>query len=116
MKKTLLIITTALLLLSCKSQVLKGNESVQDRLISAQYTVFDGQKNYALVLDRASSIRFDITTESGKLTLCVTDGQVQYYSGNISEDFSFSLNVPEGNYQISVKGRNHRGSFLIRAD
>lgn len=76
------------------------------------YTRFDGERHYTAELAQPTAIAVEVKTDSGTLTLEIGEkGEQPIYSGNISSDFSFTVNAQPGTYQITAAGENHAGSY-----
>ncbi|MGM9605719.1 MAG: hypothetical protein ACI3XG_11730 [Faecousia sp.] len=75
-------------------------------------TRFDGERHYTAELTRPTAIAVEVKTDGGTLTLEIREqGQESIYSGNITSDFSFTVNAQPGTYQITAAGENHTGSY-----
>ena len=81
--------------------------------ISKSYEKFNGHATYNREFNNETTISIVTTTKSGKLVLKVTNTNTdtEYYAGNLTQDFSFTVNVPEGKYSLYVEAEEHSGSY-----
>ena len=81
--------------------------------ISKEYEKFNGKCTYNRNFEKETTISVETTSKSGTLILKIykTDNSEEYYTGNLTEDFSFTVNVPEGKCTMFVEGQEHSGSF-----
>ena len=81
--------------------------------ISKEYDKFTGKSNFERTFKVETTIDVVTTTKSGNLLLKISsnDDGKEYYSGNLTEDFSFKVNVPSGKYSLHVEGTEHSGSY-----
>ena len=112
----MLCLLLALLLLSgCggKKRTAEGDiEITTDISAKMMYTWFSGEKHYTAQLTEPTSIAVEVKTNGGALTLEIGEkGKEPVYSGNLTSDFSFTVNAQPGTYQITAKGQDHAGSY-----
>ena len=83
--------------------------------ISKSYDKFTGKSTFKREFRNETTISVTTTTKSGNLIVKVTnrDTEEEYYSGNFTEDFDFSVNVPSGKYTLYVEGNEHSGSYTL---
>jgi hypothetical protein len=81
--------------------------------VSKSYDKFEGKCTYNRDFKNETVVSVVTTTKSGTLVLKVynTDTSEEYYTGNLTEDFSFTVTVPSGKCTMSVEGKEHSGSF-----
>ena len=81
--------------------------------VSKSYDKFDGKCAYNRDFKNETVVSVVTTTKSGTLVLKVynTDTSEEYYTGNLTEDFSFTVTVPSGKCSMYVEGKEHSGSF-----
>ncbi|MBO7614444.1 MAG: hypothetical protein J6T15_01930 [Bacilli bacterium] len=78
-----------------------------------EYEKFDGECTYKRDFKNETVVSVSTTTKSGTLVLKVlnADTSEEYYAGNLTEDFSFTVTVPSGKCSMHVEGKEHSGSF-----
>ena len=83
--------------------------------IKKTYEKFNGHASYKREFKNDTTISVNTTTESGTLVMKITgtDDDKEYYSGNLTENFDFTVNVPVGKYTLFVEGKEHSGSYKI---
>ena len=81
--------------------------------VSKRYEKFNGKCSYNRDFKNETVVSVVTTTKSGTLVLKVanTDTSEEYYTGNLTEDLSFTVTVPSGKCTMSVEGTDHSGSF-----
>ena len=81
--------------------------------ISKEYEKFNGNGTYKRDFKNDTTISVVTTTKSGTLVLKVTNTETEeeYYTGNLTKDLSFTVNVPKGKCTMYVEGKEHSGSF-----
>ena len=81
--------------------------------VSKEYEKFNGKCSYKRDFKNETVVSVVTTTTSGTLVLKVlnTDTSEEYYTGNLTEDLSFTVTVPSGKCTMSVEGTDHSGSF-----
>ena len=81
--------------------------------ISKEYEKFNGECTYKKNFTNETVVSVVTTTKSGTLVLKVlnSDTDEEYYTGNLTEDFSFTVTVPSGKCTMFVEGTDHSGSF-----
>ena len=81
--------------------------------VSKSYDKFEGKCTYNRDFKNETVVSVVTTTKSGTLVLKVynTDTSEEYYTGNLTEDFSFTVTVLSGKCSMYVEGKEHSGSF-----
>ena len=115
MKRALCLIMAVMLLMTGCAGGNKRNvnlmETVGEESIRLSYDLLTDEKIYEFSMPQDGSVRVSVTTESGKLSVVIGEaGKDPVYEGRITEDFSFTLNVPAGVYRISLTGESHKGT------
>ena len=114
-RKMLCLLLALLLLSGCggKKRTAEGDiEITTDTSAKMMYTWFGGEKHYTAQLKELTAIAVEVKTNGGTLTLEIREqGKEPIYSGNLFSDFSFTVNVQPGTYQITAKGQDHAGSY-----
>ena len=114
-RKLICLLLALLLLSGCggKKRTAEGDiEITTDTSAKMMYTWFGGEKHYTAQLTEPTAIAVEVKTNGGALTLEIREqGKEPIYSGNLSSDFSFTVNAQPGTYQITAKGQDHTGSY-----
>lgn len=114
-RKMLCLLLALLLLSGCggKKRTAEGDiEITTDTSAKMMYTWFGGEKHYTAQLTEPTSIAVEVKTNGGALTLEIGEkGKEPIYSGNLTSDFSFTVNAQPGTYEIAVMGQDHSGSY-----
>ena len=114
-RKLICLLLALLLLSGCggKKRTAEGDiEITTDTSAKMMYTWFSGEKHYPAQLKEPTAIAVEVKTNGGALTLEIREqGKEPIYSGNLTSDFSFTVNAQPGTYQITVGGQDHTGSY-----
>lgn len=91
-----------------KMSVLNENENA----IVRTYDYFNGEFTHKKTINKTTAIKVAVITKSGKLSIDIKDSNLtSYYTGNITENASFNVNVPEGKYTFTLSAEEHSGSY-----
>ena len=79
------------------------------------YENFNGSRVFREKFEKGDVISVTVNTKKGKLSIRIEqENQEPIYSGNITQDFSFKVNVDEGgSYNVKLNAEDHKGSFSL---
>ena len=101
---------------ACSSYVVVGCiQKVREGEISMSYENFNGSRVFREKFEKGDVISVTVNTKKGKLSIRIEqENQEPIYSGNITQDFSFKVNVDEGgSYNVKLNAEDHKGSFSL---
>lgn len=82
--------------------------------ITMDYVSFNGTRTFKAHVPDDRPMRVEVTSKSGELQMEIGQkDQEPIYTGRFTEDFSFTLNAPAGDYIISLRASNHSGGVHI---
>lgn len=114
MKKLILLSSLLFLICSCEgSNYIVKNciDSQSSTYFSSKYGYFKGTRNYQIKIKENKEVKVEVTSKEGTLNIEVYDKNTSYYEGNIDKDFSFTINLEKGNYNVSIKTVKHSGGY-----
>lgn len=77
----------------------------------AQYDYFSGKKEYKIFLKENKTIKVNIISFEGILTIDINNSTQSFYQGNIDKNFDFTINLTNGNYIVNLSSSYHKGSY-----
>ena len=117
MKKYIFYILVLILIVSCSSNVFRGEEEIGDDHISLSSKGFDGEKSYRIKVVSDTSASLDLSVEEGVLSIVIDGEEDRPLEGNYSiewnqfKDTTFLLK--EGEYSVTLKGKDFVGKCRI---
>ena len=117
MKKYIFYILVLILIVSCSSNVFRGEEQIGDDYISLSSKGFDGEKSYRIKVVSDTSASLDLSVEEGVLSIVIDGEEDRPLEGNYSiewnqfKDTTFLLK--EGEYSVTLKGKDFIGKCRI---
>lgn len=117
MKKYIFYILVLILIVSCSSNVFRGEEQIGDDYISLSSKGFDGEKSYRIKVVSDTSASLDLSVEEGVLSIVIDGEEDRPLEGNYSiewnqfKDTTFLLK--EGEYSVTLKGKDFVGKCRI---
>ena len=117
MKKYIFYILALILIVSCSSNVFRGEEQIGDDYISLSSKGFDGEKRYRIKVVSDTSASLDLSVEEGVLSIVIDGEEDRPLEGNYSiewnqfKDTTFLLK--EGEYSVTLKGKDFVGKCRI---
>jgi hypothetical protein len=120
MKKLCILITSVILLLAaaaCSVQTFSGSVTGNDDQFALNFSMLNTNKSHEINLKEDATINVDISKESGRLDILVTDAAGEtVYKGDDASSGSFSFEIPKTDtYKFTVTGKKAKGSvsFLV---
>lgn len=124
MKRLLIGILSIIMLLlatGCTSgsgYTVLGYENNSANSMQMSYEKFSGTRTATVKVDEDHIImvRVNLVTESGSISLWITDedGNEIYQGIELTDSTMFTVNLKEaGTYKIKVEGKDHNGSYRI---
>lgn len=116
-KKYIFYILVLILIVSCSSNVFRGEEQIGDDYISLSSKGFDGEKSYRIKVVSDTSASLDLSVEEGVLSIVIDGEEDRPLEGNYSiewnqfKDTTFLLK--EGEYSVTLKGKDFVGKCRI---
>ena len=117
MKKYIFYILALILIVSCSSNVFRGEEQIGDDYISLSSKGFDGEKSYKIKVASDTSASLNLSVEEGVLSIVIDGEEDRPLEGNYSiewnqfKDTTFLLK--EGEYSVTLKGKDFVGKCRI---
>ena len=117
MKKYIFYILVLILIVSCSSNVFRGEEQIGDDYISLSSKGFDGEKRYRIKVVSDTSASLDLSVEEGVLSIVIVGEEDRPLEGNYSiewnqfKDTTFLLK--KGEYSVTLKGKDFVGKCRI---
>ena len=117
MKKYIFYILALILIVSCSSNVFRGEEQIGDDYISLSSKGFDGEKSYRIKVVSDTSASLDLSVEEGVLSIVIDGEEDRPLEGNYSiewnqfKDTTFLLK--KGEYSVTLKGKDFVGKCRI---
>ena len=117
MKKYIFYILVLILIVSCSSNVFRGEEQIGDDYISLSSKGFDGEKRYRIKVVSDTSASLDLSVEEGVLSIVIDGEEDRPLEGNYSiewnqfKDTTFLLK--KGEYSVTLKGKDFVGKCRI---
>lgn len=121
MKRFCLLVLCVLLAAAaagCAQQIFDGSSTGNNKRFVLEYSVLNKTITHELVLEQGTVIDVDIENISGRIDILITgpDGE-KVYKGDAASSGSFSIEAKAaGTYNITVKGRNAKGSVSFVAE
>ena len=120
MKRYGLLILVLILIVSCSSNVFRGEERIGESFISVESKGFDGEKSYRIEVDSDTYASMDLRVEEGVLSIIVENGKSKPLEGNYSEEWNQNKNTTfflnKGEYSVTLKGKAFVGKCMISWD
>ena len=116
-KKYIFYILVLILIVSCSSNVFRGEEQIGDDYISLSSKGFDGEKSYRIKVVSDTSASLNLSVEEGVLSIVIDGEEDRPLEGNYSiewnqfKDTTFLLK--EGEYSVTLKGKDFVGKCRI---
>ena len=117
MKKYIFYILALILIVSCSSNVFRGEEQIGDDYISLSSKGFDGEKSYRIKVASDISASLNLIVEEGVLSIVIDGEEDRPLEGNYSiewnqfKDTTFLLK--KGEYSVTLKGKDFVGKCRI---
>lgn len=120
MKRYGYLLLVLILIVSCSSNVFRGEERIGDGFISVESKDFDGEKSYRIEVDSDTYALMDLRVEEGVLSIIVENGGSKPLEGNYSEEWNQNKNTTfflnKGEYSVTLKGKDFVGKCMISWD
>ena len=120
MKRYGYLLLVLILIVSCSSNVFRGEERIGDGFISVESKGFDGEKSYRIEVDPDTYASMDLRVEEGVLSIIVENGKSKPLEGNYSEEWNQNKNTTfflnKGEYSVTLKGKYFVGKCMISWD
>ena len=120
MKRYGYLLLVLILIVSCSSNVFRGEERIGDGFISIESKGFDGEKSYRIEVDSDTYASMDLRVEEGVLSIIVENGGIKPLEGNYSEEWNQNKNTTfflnKGEYSVTLKGEAFVGKCMISWD
>ena len=117
MKRYGYLLLVLILIVSCSSNVFRGEERIGDGFISVESKGFDGEKSYRIEVDSDTYASMDLRVEEGVLSIIVENGKSKPLEGNYSEEWNQNKNTTfflnKGEYSVTLKGKAFVGKCMI---
>ena len=117
MKRFVVYMLALILVVSCSSNVFRGEEQIGDDYISLSSKGFDGEKSYKIKVVSDTSASLDLSVEEGVLSIVIDGEEDRPLEGNYSiewnqfKDTTFLLK--KGEYSVTLKGKDFVGKCRI---
>ena len=86
MKRYGYLLLVLILIVSCSSNVFRGEERIGESFIFVESKGFDGEKSYRIEVDSDTYASMDLRVEEGVLSIIVENGKSKPLEGNYSEE------------------------------
>ena len=120
MKRYGYLLLVLILIVSCASNVFRGEERIGDGFISIESKGFAGEKSYRIEVDSDTYASMDLRVEEGVLSIIVENGGSKPLEGNYSEEWNQNKNTTfflnKGEYSVTLKGKDFVGKCMISWD
>ena len=120
MKRYGYLLLVLILIVSCSSNVFRGEERIGESFISVESKGFDGEKSYRIEVDSDTYASMDLRVEEGVLSIIVENGESKPLEGNYSEEWNQNKNTTfflnKGEYSVTLKGKAFVGECMISWD
>lgn len=117
MKKYIFYILALILIVSCSSNVFRGEEQIGDDYISLSSKGFDGEKSYKIKVLSDTYAQMDLSVEEGVLSILIEGEADRPLEGNYSIEWNqykeTTFLLKEGEYSVILKGKDFVGKCRI---
>ena len=117
MKRFVVYMLALILVVSCSSNVFRGEEQIGDDYISLSSKGFDGEKSYKIKVVSDTSALMELCVEEGVLNIVVEGEEYRPLEGNYSIDWNqykeTTFHIKRGEYSVTLKGKDFVGDCKI---
>ena len=117
MKRFVVCLLALVFIVSCSSNVFRGEEQIGDDYISLSSKGFDGEKSYKIKVVSDTSALMELCVEEGVLYIVVEGEEYRPLEGNYSIDWNqykeTTFHIKRGEYSVTLKGKDFVGDCKI---